>query len=458
MRTKWTNELLIKTLKKFKSHAEVHKSKIGCSARTAAVTRGIYDEISKNYIRIKRNTPWTNKELFEEAAKFKSTKELKASKHGRNIKNRLVKHGIYRQATKHLIKTRRDVWKFQEILIEAKKYKSRSEWLKKSVGSYNAAHKYFPDKLPVLTSHMERLGNLYQKCIYSIRVKNKKLIYIGLTYNFKKRILKHLNSKKFKDIKKLYGDSSIETKQLTKYIDREKAGELEDRIMQRYQNNGYILLNQVGGGAIGGKHVKWNDEAIFKSAKKFKHLAQWQKNEPGAYYRAKFLNIFKEVTKHMEILNPKGKWSTKEVVLKDARKYKHRAKWTRSSGAAVSAKLHGWFEEAVAHMTKPDITRIWTKEEILKEAKKYNHVSDWVKNSPGSYTSSFKKKNFEIAKKHMKRKYYGPLKWSRKLVLEDAKKYKTRTEWKYGRGGAFHAAKRYGWLEEATAHMKLRWQ
>ena len=96
----------------------------------------------------------------------------------------------------------------------------------KSSGSF---HKYFHD-LPVLTSHMERRGNL-KKCLYSIRVKNKKLIYIGLTYNFKKRILTHLNSKRFKDIKKLYGESSIETKQLTDYMDREKAGELEDKII-----------------------------------------------------------------------------------------------------------------------------------------------------------------------------------------------------------------------------------
>ena len=69
-------------------------------------------------------------------------------------------------------------------------------------------------------------------------------------------------------------------------------------------------------------------------------------------------------------------------------------------------------KEAKAHRNK-----------ILEEAKKYNHVIDWAKNSRSSYSASIKKKIFQIAKKHMTKKPYKPLKWSKELVLEDAKRY-----------------------------------
>lgn len=42
---------------------------------------------------------------------------------------------------------------------------------------------------------------------------------------------------------------------------------------------------------------------------------------------------------------------------------------------------------------------------------------------------------------------------TRKQIMDAASKYKTRTEFHAGSGGAYHAAKRMGIFDEATAHM-----
>lgn len=43
-------------------------------------------------------------------------------------------------------------------------------------------------------------------------------------------------------------------------------------------------------------------------------------------------------------------------------------------------------------------------------------------------------------------------KWTKERVVESAKKYKTSREWATGQGSAYNAARKNGWLREASAH------
>ena len=50
---------------------------------------------------------------------------------------------------------------------------------------------------------MTPIGSHYYRCIYSLEIKGQKKIYIGLTYNYQRRIRDHLKSKRFIELKKL---------------------------------------------------------------------------------------------------------------------------------------------------------------------------------------------------------------------------------------------------------------
>jgi len=49
--------------------------------------------------------------------------------------------------------------------------------------------------------------------------------------------------------------------------------------------------------------------------------------------------------------------------------------------------------------------------------------------------------------------FTGRFKWTKEMILNEAKKYKTRTDFANGSRAAYTAAKRRGFFDEACAHM-----
>ena len=89
-----------------------------------------------------------------------------------------------------------------------------------------------------------------------------------------------------------------------------------------------------------------------------------------------------------------GGW-TKERALKDAKKYKTRNEWDRSSHGYNYARLNGFLEEACSHMQKVNAwttarKKVWTKDAILADAKKYNRPGEWKKSNPSAYAISLR--------------------------------------------------------------------
>lgn len=116
------------------------------------------------------------------------------------------------------------------------------------------------------------------------------------------------------------------------------------------------------------------------------------------------------------------------------------------------AQRNSWYEEATAHMQLRVDHGKWTKIAVLEEAKKYKTRSEWGRAKDGSYGAALKKGWLEEATKHM-RAADRTRKWTKELVLADAQKYLTRGEWHKASGHAAHVAISKGWHEEATQHM-----
>jgi len=128
---------------------------------------------------------------------------------------------------------------------------------------------------------------------------------------------------------------------------------------------------------------------------------------------------------------------------------------------------------------------IWNEQKIIKTCEKYVNYSEWRKNEPLAYAAALniqKKLNISILNKigkilpkininskesklkgkpwtvnrrkaHSSRIINSEGKEYLDLILEDAKKYKTKTDWKKKSPGLYSAAKRLNIFELAVSHM-----
>lgn len=94
----------------------------------------------------------------------------------------------------------------------------------------------------------------------------------------------------------------------------------------------------------------------------------------------------------------------------------------------------------------------WIKERCQEEALRYNTKSEFMKGSVGAYTSSLKKGWLEEVCAHMIKLHKPDGYWTKDICSEEAKKYKTRTEFKRN-SNAYTAAQKYGWIDDICGHM-----
>lgn len=124
------------------------------------------------------------------------------------------------------------------------------------------------------------------------------------------------------------------------------------------------------------------------------------------------------------------------------------------SGVYQKAKRLGWLDEITAHYArckKPD--NYWTKERCREEALEQGSVKAFKRNAGSAYQ--------KCSEQGWAAEVYGDLPfevkpggyWTKERVLKEAKKYRHRVEFKLGSNGAYGAALRDGYAEEAMQHM-----
>lgn len=181
-----------------------------------------------------------------------------------------------------------------------------------------------------------------KRCVYLIKFKNTKIIYIGLTFNFKQRINDHIrNNKKIKKFIKKYGFKNLICKKLIGYISVERAVSLEEKKINEYKNKGYYLLNVRNAGSVGGGVQKWNIESIAKVTSKFISFKEWFKKNPGSYYAAQRLNLLEnnKITGHLKKEVGSGViWNSKKI-FEEAQKYNQAGLFAKKSSSAYQAAI-----------------------------------------------------------------------------------------------------------------------
>jgi len=338
-------------------------------------------------------------------------------------------------------------WTFNEILSEAKKYKTKKDWRKYSKKAYQAAvRNKIVDRA---SAHMEVLGTHHKRCVYTIKVLDKKIIYIGLTYNFQRRIRNHLETSRFRNLIKKFGRDAIKAEKLTEYIDVKEAQKLETKLINKFKLLKYEVLNIVKGGGLGGNTIYWTKEKVLEEVKKIKSLEEWREKYKGSYQAAIKFNLYKRLSSNLTRKQREGKvWTDKASVLADALKYKSKSVWRDNSVSAVRfARKNGFYDEATKHM-KNSIWSRWDHKNVIEVGKKFKTRSEWNKKSHQSYLYALKHKLVDQVMPRM-----NSMIWNKETILKIVKKYKSISEWRANDPNSYKASVKYGYHKDATKHL-----
>jgi hypothetical protein len=99
---------------------------------------------------------------------------------------------------------------------------------------------------------------------------------------------------------------------------------------------------------------------------------------------------------------------------------------------------------------------IWTKEKCHEVALKCKSRSEFSKKHGSVYYSSRKNGWIDEVCSHMVQIIKPKNYWTKEKCHETALKYKSRSEFGKKSKGAYHSARKNGWLDEICSHMKKK--
>jgi hypothetical protein len=478
----------------------------GTSILNSLLKNGWYDELTQPLIK-KRNNSWNKESVWEVALKYETRTEFNEQNTGAYLQ--AVRKGWIDEVCSHMIikcgiKKGESKWDFESIKDIALMYDNRSDFCqgKHKYVAEIARRKGWYDEV---CSHMTPNINDSPRYIYAFIWEEVKLVYVGLTENYKRRKNEHLNTEScivFKTIKE-YGSPIFRLITETP-VDVNIAGEYEQKWVDNYIELGYNPVNIAKSGSLGSYSRMWDLESIKEIALTFDNRSDFHRYSGGASSIARKNGWLEEVCSHMVLRS--GQWDIFENVQKEAVKYRIRKEFARGCRAASegayrngwldilfpkenliqgdmgywdiksnvetvakkcntksefnklyvsaykSAKRNGWLDEVCSHMEI--LYGKWkTIEDIKDEAKKYKSKTEFKKSCPGAYlivrSNGWSDEVFSIYPKFNS-------KWGNiEDIKKESLKYKNRSEFSKHCGGAYNSALKNGWLDEVCSHMVL---
>lgn len=356
-----------------------------------------WEDLTKNLVR--KHRTWTDQDLENEAKKYTKLSDFwkYSSSAAQTSKDR--GKDFYNQITKHLEKITQ--WTDDMLKDEAKKYNTLPEFKKNSPNAVQAAYKR--GILQDITMHMEKTGSRFQRLIYAYEFPDKS-VYVGLTYNLNKRDRSHMNSPT-SAVNIHIQNTGLRPirKSLTEFMTKEEASKMEGRLKDKYESEGWTILNKAKTGALGGDVLKWSEDAIRQEALKYDTLSDFYKYSASALNRAKMLgkDFYKDITSHM---SSKIRYLTDDEVSQIAKKFKTKKEFLIGDRRAYNiARRRGkeFFDKVTSHMSP--MRKKWDEDSIRQEALKFQSKKEFANKSGSAYNLARSKglDFFNSVTKHM---------------------------------------------------------
>ena len=243
-------------------------------------------------------------------------------------------------------------WTKEECQKESLKYSTKKEFRKNKSWIYVISLKN--NWIDDICSHMKILGNLKKRCIYAYEFSDK-CAYIGLTCNIDERHNIHLKRGSVYNHLKI--NLTYRLKQLTNYINVDKATILEGDFVQKYKLNGWKILNKIKTGGLGG-NLKWTKEKCYEESLKYLTTKDLKKNNRFIYSKCKkneWIKEFKHITdniNHIKERKPSGYW-TKEKCYEESLKYKTKKEFSNFNPTVYNKCLKNKW---LSHFSKKMVT------------------------------------------------------------------------------------------------------
>ena len=415
------------------------------------------DQRPMGYWKIKNN-------VFEEAHKYGSRTDfckkcylayISAKNNGWLDEMTWLKKSKYRE---------NGYWKNKEnVLQEAKKYKYKSDFHRAASSAYNYALKndWFKEMPWFQPKGFEHTINGAGHIVYVYTDEENKYAYVGATNNIERRDYEHRSNsndpvfKHFAKENREIPKCKVLINGLT-VIERQR----EERIQSLYYRDvlHYTLLNNINltgenVGSLGSLIKKWTKKAVLREAEKYKTPTEFFTKSSGAYDAAlKYKMMNKETCPwfHSKRMRPRW-WNVKEHVFEESKKYKT---WNefflKSSAAHFSARKHKWEDEMTWLDRDQAPQGYWQNEDnVIEESKKYSTRTDFFKGCHAAYDYASKHNLWErMPWIKTKTKINGY--WTKERVFEEGSKYSTKKEFQMYAPTAYTKATKNKWISEMT--------
>jgi len=356
------------------------------------------------------------------------------------------------------------LWTQEKCQMEAFKYKTRSEFYKKSSKAYGAAQR--KGWLVTICSHMAS-ADRKQRNHWS----RDSCYQVALNYKSRSQFKNNSGSAYSAAIKNGWVD------------------EICSHMQQLQKSNGY-----------------WTIEKCHEEALKFTSTKDFRINSSAAYAAALKKKCINEICSHMAPSSkPKGYWKNKLKCHEEALKYSLRSKFQeKSPGAYQAAKKQGWLDEICCHMiitssnsqrliyvvffSQSNIYYIGLTSDLERRKQEHRYAKNsFGENKCSSVYSHYKttgeipvfypltemmpaklaaleeKKTIEkfkrLGRKLLNKNNGGALgsyhrsKWTKDNCHQEALKYNSRAEFLRQAPSAHFAGKKNHWLDEICGHM-----
>lgn len=396
-------------------------------------------------------------------------------------------------------------WTKKKIFEVARNYSNKKDFQEKEPAAYSWASEYkILDKFNWMKPrNYDERKEEHNSTVYAYVDENNKVAYVGLTIDKNSRKKSHKYEPN-SAVRKYFGKNIPEPIILKDGLTVLESQYYEDHYKKQYANDGYNLLNIAPTGknigSIGGI-AKWTSkEKVFEESKKYHSRSEFRKKAGGAYSHANYNKWLPEMTwlktperdirwthdavieeshkyeyksdfrkfsggahqvasekgwlKEMTWLKDKKKphnYWTKERVFEESHKYSNKKEFeNKAKGAFIKAMVNNWLPEMTWLKPLPlGIISKWTREAIIEESKKYTSKTEFAINSPTAYQHACEDKTIFKEMPWIKEKKKPDGYWDvKEHVMEEGKKYMNRTEFSKGAFTAWRKAKDYGWIDE----------
>jgi predicted GIY-YIG superfamily endonuclease len=299
----------------------------------------------------KPNGYWTKERCLAEAGLYSSVGEFNAMRKGAYLAS--MRQGILEDMCAHMQRKKQPngYWTKGRCAARAKLHSTRTAFKNAEPGAHcSAAENGWLDDI---CAHMDRRGNRALRHVYVIMSREQRSVYVGLSFNVRRRIAEHKRGGALKVQALLAKPHRIFISGL---MSKNEAGHREIDLISRFRDRGYVALNVTRGGTLGGAVRKWTKDACVTEAVKYSTRRDFQVGSPSAYQSAHRNGWLDEVCAHTVpgVITGRVPYWTRDRVMAEALKFTRR--WDfgmQAKGAYTAAKKHGWYDEAVSHMPPP---------------------------------------------------------------------------------------------------------